>query len=168
MKADRELWRWMIRLWAPPPGPSGGVSATLDEARRGDSLNCPHHRFAVAGCDENGYLPADEVGRESRQSIVLSIRPPVLDRDVSSFHIALFIQSPAKRWQHVGIGFGIAGAEPADHRHRALLPARRERQSARCTQRSEEFAPSKANAHLPLPCEETRSRQDSTACACSP
>jgi hypothetical protein len=21
MKADRELWRWMIRLWAPPPGP---------------------------------------------------------------------------------------------------------------------------------------------------
>ena len=31
MKADRELWRWMIRLWAPPPGPSGGVSATLDE-----------------------------------------------------------------------------------------------------------------------------------------
>ena len=32
MKADRELWRWTIRLWAPPPGPSGGVSATLDEA----------------------------------------------------------------------------------------------------------------------------------------
>jgi hypothetical protein len=31
MKADRELWRWTIRLWAPPPGPSGGVSATLDE-----------------------------------------------------------------------------------------------------------------------------------------
>jgi hypothetical protein len=32
MKADRELWRWTIRLWAPPPGPSGGLSATLDEA----------------------------------------------------------------------------------------------------------------------------------------
>jgi hypothetical protein len=33
MKADRELWRWMIRLWAPPAGPSAaGVSATLDEA----------------------------------------------------------------------------------------------------------------------------------------
>jgi hypothetical protein len=32
MKADRELWRWMIRLWAPPPGSSGGISATLDEA----------------------------------------------------------------------------------------------------------------------------------------
>ena len=32
MKADRELWRWMIRLWALPPGPSGGISASLDEA----------------------------------------------------------------------------------------------------------------------------------------
>ena len=32
MNADRELWRWTIRLWAPPPGPSGGVSASLDEA----------------------------------------------------------------------------------------------------------------------------------------
>jgi hypothetical protein len=30
MKADRELWRW--GLWEPPPGPSGGLSATLDEA----------------------------------------------------------------------------------------------------------------------------------------
>jgi hypothetical protein len=35
MKADRELWRWMIRLRAPPPGPSGRVSASLDEAMAG-------------------------------------------------------------------------------------------------------------------------------------
>ena len=32
MSADRELWRWMIRLREPPPDPSGGLSATLDEA----------------------------------------------------------------------------------------------------------------------------------------
>ena len=32
ISADRELWRWVIRLWAPPPGPSGGVANTLDEA----------------------------------------------------------------------------------------------------------------------------------------
>ena len=32
MKADRELWRWMIRLWEPPFGPSGGLANTLDEA----------------------------------------------------------------------------------------------------------------------------------------
>ena len=33
MKADRELWRWTIRLWAPPPGPSGRLADTLDEAK---------------------------------------------------------------------------------------------------------------------------------------
>ena len=33
MKADRELWRWTIRLWAPPPGPTGGVADGLDEAK---------------------------------------------------------------------------------------------------------------------------------------
>src|SRR5215471_7046685 len=29
---DRELWRWMIRLWEPPPGPSGGLADSLDAA----------------------------------------------------------------------------------------------------------------------------------------
>ena len=33
MKADRELWRWTIRLWAPTPGPSGGVADSLAEAQ---------------------------------------------------------------------------------------------------------------------------------------
>jgi hypothetical protein len=56
-------------------------------------LNCPHPRRDPAEHDNNGYLTADEVGRESRQSIVLSIPPPVLDRHVPSFDIALSIQS---------------------------------------------------------------------------
>ena len=33
MIGDRELWRWMIRLSASPPGPSGGLADTLDEAK---------------------------------------------------------------------------------------------------------------------------------------
>jgi hypothetical protein len=90
-------------------------------------LNCPHPQSGLAGRGNNGYLTVDEVRRESRQSIVLSIRPPVLDRHVPSFDIALSIQSPAKRRQHVGIGFGIPAAEPADHRHRRLLRPRRHR-----------------------------------------
>ena len=40
MKADRELWRWMIRLWDPPPGPSGGLCATLDDATVAFRANC--------------------------------------------------------------------------------------------------------------------------------
>ena len=57
----------------------------------------------------------------SELSSAPDIRPPVLDRHVPSFDIALSIQSPAKRRQHVGIGFGIPAAEPADYRHRRLL-----------------------------------------------
>jgi hypothetical protein len=33
MNADRELRRSTIRLPAPPAGPSGGLSGTLDEAK---------------------------------------------------------------------------------------------------------------------------------------
>src|SRR5262249_7696696 len=105
---------------------------------------------AGAGHDENGYLPADEVGRESRQSIELSIRPPVLDRHVPSFDIALSIQSPAKRRQHVGIGFGIPAAEPSDHRYRRLLRVCGERPCCHAAKCSDEFAPSKAHLHLPV------------------
>ena len=33
MNADRELWRWTIRLWEPQPGPNGKVADSLDEAK---------------------------------------------------------------------------------------------------------------------------------------
>jgi hypothetical protein len=48
------------------------------------------------------------------------------------------------------------------------LRARRERPRRRAAEPSDEFAPSKANAHLALPCEGTLSRQNSTAKACGP
>jgi hypothetical protein len=44
---------------------------TDNRKRRGDSLNCLHHQSGAADRGKNGYLPADEVGRQSRQSIVL-------------------------------------------------------------------------------------------------
>jgi hypothetical protein len=52
----------------------------------------------------------------------------------------------------VGIVFVAPAAEHADAPHAvALLPARRERPNRRAAEPSDEFAPSKANAHLPLP-----------------
>jgi hypothetical protein len=42
--------------------------------------------------------------------------------------------------------------EKPDRRGGLLLPARRERPSRYATERSDEFAPSKAKPHLPLPC----------------
>src|SRR6516225_6348032 len=63
-------------------------------------------------------------------------------------------ESPAKRLQHVGIGFGIPGTEPAYHRHRPLLRASGNWPSRRAALSGDEFAPSKANVHLALLCRE--------------
>jgi hypothetical protein len=62
----------------------------------------------------------------------------------------------------------VAPQEHANAPHAvALLCARRERPSRRAAESSDEFAPSKANAHLPLLCRETY-EQTSTVQACSP
>jgi hypothetical protein len=59
-----------------------------------------------------------------------------------------------------------------DHRQCSLLRPRRERPRRRAAEPSDEFAPFKANPHLPLPCEApcegALSRQDSTAQAFGP
>jgi hypothetical protein len=50
----------------------------------------------------------------------------------------------------------------------ALLRPRREWPCGRAAEHSDEFAPSKANLHLPLLCEEALWKENSTAQACSP
>jgi hypothetical protein len=56
---------------------------------------------------------------------------------------------------HHGIVF-VARHEHADAPYAvALLRARRERPRRRAAESSDDFAPSKPNAHVPLPCEET-------------
>ena len=50
----------------------------------------------------------------------------------------------------------------------ALLRPRRERPNRRAAECSDEFAPSKAEPHLALPCQGTLWRQNSTAQACGP
>ena len=51
--------------------------------------------------DDHGHLTANEVGRQPRQSIVLSVRPAVFDRDVLALDITGLFQAPtesAPRW----------------------------------------------------------------------
>jgi hypothetical protein len=40
---------------------------------------------------DDRHLPADEVGRKLRQSIVLTFRPPIFGSYVPAFHIAGFV-----------------------------------------------------------------------------
>jgi hypothetical protein len=58
--------------------------------------------------------------------------------------------------------------ERDDHRQRRLLRAHCKRPSGRAAECEDEFAPSKANAHLGLPSEEALSGQSSTPQATGP
>jgi hypothetical protein len=86
---DRDLWRWMIRLWAPSPGPSGGVSATLDEAkaafrakwmRTGSGTDRRHPRFFLR--------PVAERGRAARNKTLISTLWTALHRALGPQPIA--------------------------------------------------------------------------------
>jgi len=84
----------------------------------------------------------------------LAFRIAIFDRYVLAFDIpAVSEASPERRYELGPIGGG-GGVEKPDHRHCQLLRPRRERpHDCRAAEPSDEFAPSKAKPHLPLPCE---------------
>src|SRR6266516_7474145 len=59
-----------------------GVGSCLDRERRGER-----------SCEDDRYLPAHELRRQRRQSIVVGASPAVFDRDVPSFDEAGFLQA---------------------------------------------------------------------------
>jgi hypothetical protein len=52
----------------------------------------PDQKVAV-----NGHATADEIGHESRQSIVLALQPVVLDHYVLALDVADFVEAFAER-----------------------------------------------------------------------
>ena len=80
-----------------------------------------------AGRGDNGHATADEVGHERRQAIVLALQPVVLDRHVLALDVAGFVEAFTERSGKARGGLGRPAADEADHRHRRLLRARRER-----------------------------------------
>jgi hypothetical protein len=78
------------------------------------------------------------------------LRPAVFDRNVLALEEALFAQTFAQRRDHRGIC--PPEAEEGDHEQRPLLRVRRKRAGRCAAERSDEVAPSKANAHLALLC----------------
>ena len=52
---------------------------------------------ALPPCDDHRHLAADQIGRQRRQSIVLTFRPAIFDRDVLALDIAGLLQALAER-----------------------------------------------------------------------
>src|SRR5262249_4068177 len=88
------------------------------------------------------HLPADQIGGQCRQPVVLTFRPTVFDPHILAFDIARFLQALAERRDLLAQRSGRSGIEEADHSHRRLLRARREWPGSRgATEQRYELAP---------------------------
>src|SRR5262249_54325510 len=86
---------------------------------------------------------ADEVSHERRQAIVLAAEPMVLNDSVLAFNEAGFAEAFRKRCRMASGAIERSTADKADHRHRRLLRACRERPRGCCTaEQRDELPPS--------------------------
>src|SRR5262249_36143171 len=87
-----------------------------------------------------GHLAAHQFGGERRQPIELSLGPAVFDRQILALDITGLLQALAKAPQAPRRPVRRLGIEMADHRHRRLLRARRERPRRRAAEQRDELA----------------------------
>src|SRR5262245_19698679 len=97
---------------------------------------CGQHRNAI--CCDRVDLTADQLGRQRWQTIVLTLRPPILDCDVLSFNVAGVFQALAECARSNRVPIGRCAIEKSDHRHRLLRSrGQRQRDSRAAEQRYE-------------------------------
>src|SRR5262249_56096437 len=101
------------------------TEAKRDRDRRRRGFSCKRGRIAQGSDSCNAT--ADEVTHERRQAIVLAAEPMVLNDSVLAFNVAGFTEAFRKRCRMASGAVERSTADKADHRHRRLLRARRER-----------------------------------------
>jgi hypothetical protein len=96
----------------------------------------------AAGRNDQIHSAANEVRRQRRKAIKLTIPPSVFERDVQALLKAAFRESLANEGQTFAIGSCRGAAEDADYRNRRLLRACGERPRRRTAEQRDELAPS--------------------------
>jgi hypothetical protein len=109
------------------------MSNAPDRYRRGCRLsrNC---RQGVVRSDHR-HLTAYQLSCEGGQSIILILRPAILDRHILAFDVPAFADALPECGHKTGSVGGRRAAEEPDYRHRRLLRARRERPRCRAAER---------------------------------
>src|SRR5262249_16230324 len=88
------------------------------------------------------HLTTDQIGRQWRQSIVLTVRPPIFDRHVAAFDITGFAQALVERAYTVHPAVRRCAAKKPNHRHSWLLRSRSEWPcGSRAAEKRDEVAP---------------------------
>jgi hypothetical protein len=97
---------------------------------------------------DHRHLTAYQIGCEVRQSVVLVLRPAILDHHILALDIAGFTNALLE-WGQIPCTISKRRAtEEPDHRCRSLLCARRERpRRSRTSRKRDELAP----VHCPVP-----------------
>src|SRR5215469_10498400 len=92
---------------------------------------------------DHRHLTAYQIGCEVGQSVVLVLRPAILDRHILTLDVAGFTNALPECGQITCTISKRRAAGETDHRHRRLLRASRERPRHRCAgqQRDERAAP---------------------------
>src|SRR5215472_13554888 len=84
----------------------------------------------------DAHFAPDQLPRQCGQPLILTVGPLVFDRDVAALDIAGLTKALLKC--RTFMGAGTPAREDADHRHRRLLRARRQRPSRRAAEKGDE------------------------------
>jgi hypothetical protein len=128
-----------------------------------NNWNCPRRCFSsqrrrvAAGGGNQGYLPANQIGRQFRQSIVLTIGRAILDSYILAIDAAGFAHAAAECGEEARGPLRRTDIEISDHRHGRLLRAHRNRPRRRAADQLDELPPLPI-PFLPTPCRETPKR----------
>src|SRR4029450_7253877 len=90
---------------------------------------------------DHRHLTAYQIGCEVGQSVVLVLRPAILDHDILALDVTGFTNALPEGGQITCTIGKHRNAEEPDHRRGRLLPSRRERPGCRRAEQRDERAP---------------------------
>jgi hypothetical protein len=84
-------------------------------------------RADIQRTHDHGHPPVRQVSHQLRQPSVVAVTETKLDRHIAAFDGTGLADSFAKGRDHASTQLGRTWVDKSDHRHRALLRARRQR-----------------------------------------
>src|SRR5262249_187254 len=102
---------------------------------------------------DHSNIASNQIGSQARQLVIVSIGPPVFNRYVTAFIITASAETLMECRHKVFRCAGRCLIEVANHRHRRLLRARRERPCRRAAEERDELTASHCSMPPVLPSE---------------
>src|SRR4051794_31405286 len=108
-----------------------GVFANAENDRNGRCRSFGGVRGHAPGRDDHGHLAADQIIHQAWQTIVFALHPMVLDRQILTFEVASFAETPAESGHVVPGSLRRPISDKPDYWQGYLLPAQGERPRGR-------------------------------------